>query len=715
MKPLNIIFRIQRAAIAAILFFSAMAASTALAVGADPAPQKSIPNWTGDWQIGKTDGGAYAVKSGNVIRIGNRALERVYRIVHDTVATAQWINKISGREPDVMQSNEFGLVLSGAVSGEFTAADFKLTDIAARSSAAAQDIIFTLQCRDHPQLTVRLTVETYPERTYQRKWLNVACTGDQDVIVQEIDVERTGGLGWWNIENPSHVGMGQPLFVADLYMGLEYPGGEVDINAIRHFPGRSAHAPAPAHAPATASGEGETGLKSKSAIWGVAKSPQDLRRAFFDDYLYTLDGVRRADPFVIWNMIGVGTPREDKYMKAVDGIAQHAKEAGIHIDSIAIDDPWADVSSIWQPDPQRFPGGMDDFSNKVQSLGSHLGLWMSVMGLGLDTHWGAAMGMETSQVADRNLGGRYCMAGPKYKAKIIRTLTDYVPNQKVNYFKLDYNVFQCDVPTHGHPIGPKAGREAQIDAFLDILDSVKAADPDCRIALTTGMWLSPWWIQHADYIWLGGNDVESAKLRNLTPQDANTSGRDVMMYDDFVRNQSVFPCRNLMTHGFWENAGASNAKFQDDVLMTLGRGIAKWEILNSPSIMDAKRWEFLGRAMRWARANWPILANTDMILGDPGNAEVYGYAPVGPKAAVIFLRNPDLESKLLNLTMTDLKLAGTDLARAEHLTAQEIYPAQRELDWNKPAESPLPVQILGSETKIIAITADPKLLERLKL
>ncbi len=657
-----------------------------------------ITDWSRDWKVGSPDS-VYATRTGNLVRIGNRFLERVYRITHDTAATSQRINKVSKAPADVMQTTEFALTLTGVIQGEFTAADFKLTGIATQSNGQAMQVIFAYVARAHPELTARVIVETYPDRSYQRKWLTVDYKGDGDVIVQQIDVERTGGLGWWNVANPTHLGAGQPMFVADLYMGLEYVGGDTDINSIRHYPGKSA----------------KGGLTSKSVIWGVAKSHDDLQRAFFDDYLYTLPNVHRAEPFVIWNMIGVGTPEEQKYLKAVEPIAQHAKDVGVTIDSFAIDDPWTDTSSIWQPDPQKFPAGLDPFSNKVQSLGSHLGLWLSVMGLGLDTHWGDVLGMEVAHVADRNLGGQYCMAGPKYKAAITKTLTDYVRNQKVNYFKLDYNSFGCDVPTHGHPVGKDAGREAQIDAFLDILDSVKQADPNCKIALTTGMWLSPWWIQHADYIWLGGSDVETAKLRNLTPQDSNTSGRDIMMYDDFRRNEYVFPYRNLMTHGFWENAGASFEKFQDDVIMTIGRGISKWEVLNSPSVMDDKRWAFFGRVIHWGKANWDTLSNTEMILGDPAKGEVYGYTHIGPKSAIIVLRNPDIESKTIDLSLSDLKLAGVEpFSNANRLSAQEVYPTTNDYDWTS-SKSPLHVEVLGSQTKVIAIIADPTILERLKL
>ena len=62
-----------------------------------------------------------------------------------------------------------------------------------------------------------------------------------------------------------------------------------------------------------------------------------------------------------------------------------------------------------------------------------------------------------------------------------------------------------------------------------------------------------------------------------------------------------------------------------------------------------------------------------------------------------------------------MKLDGGPLLKSPTLTACEIYPAQRDLDWPNSPTAPLNVQVLGSETKIIAITSDPALLARLKL
>ena len=59
-----------------------------------------ITDWSRDWKVGSPDS-VYATRTGNLVRIGNRFLERVYRITHDTAATSQRINKVSKAPADV--------------------------------------------------------------------------------------------------------------------------------------------------------------------------------------------------------------------------------------------------------------------------------------------------------------------------------------------------------------------------------------------------------------------------------------------------------------------------------------------------------------------------------------------------------------------------------------------------------------------------------------
>jgi hypothetical protein len=147
--------------------------------------------------------------------------------------------------------------------------------------------------------------------------------------------------------------------------------------------------------------------------------------------------------------------------------------------------------------------------------------------------------------------------------------------------------------------------------------------------------------------------------------------------------------------------------------MTIGRGITDWEILTSPQNLDAKRYEFLSRAIRWGKANWDILSDTKMILGNPGKGEVYGYAHLGKGAALVFLRNPSLKSQIANLRFETLGIK-TLGEKDSSLVIFETYPAYSPLDWDSVGKSDLQVPVLGDQMKVLVIAWDKNLGERLK-
>jgi len=658
---------------------------------------ESLKDWKSDWQL-RNSGGVYAVREGEYIRLGNDYLERVFRVSDDVLRTVQLVNKVSGEDPGSQDEPEFTLEVSGSLTGELDTPDFKLVRVGVDNTTTEGTLraAFALECRKNSALVVTEMVETYAHRRYQRKWLEVNWTGDGDVVVNRIDVEDIL-FGWWYVANPSHMGYGQPVFVEDLYLGLEYPGadtGQEGYTYLRHYPGRSA----------------KGGLQSKTAIWGVAKNAFETEAAFYHDYLYTLNP-QSPTPFVLYNLLGLGSPDETKVTKWVDTIAPQAQKSGLQIDSYVIDDGWQDMTTVWQPDQKLFPGGFTSLVSDVRRYGSHLGLWMSLGGITLDTRWGNLRGLEVAEIGERGNGGRYCLAGPKYFAALKEALRHYVVDDRVNYFKFDYNVFGCDVPTHGHPVG-RAGKDAQIDAYIELLRYVKSLSPRVHIAITSGMWLSPWWTLYEDWVWLGGSDMGS-EVPSLTSHDSEMTYRDSVLYDDFRVKKYVFPFSSVMTHGFWVSSGTLFPQFEDDCMMTIGRGITDWEILTSPQDMDTERYEFLSRAIRWGKANWDILSDTKMILGDPGKGEVYGYVHSGNGATLLFLRNPSLQSKIVSLPFDSLGIKNRGEGDTS-LTMFETYPAYSPLDWNRESKSGLQVPVLGAQTKVLVIVWDKNLMERLK-
>lgn len=661
-------------------------------LSARPVPLQA---WRSAWRE-STAAGVYAYRKGAYVHVGNESLERVFRVSDDVLRTVELVNKVSGESPQSQDEPEFSLKVTGAVAGELGTPDFKLVNIeVSEIPNGGLRVVFDLEYRRNAELKLKEVEEAYAHRRYQRKWLEVNWQGEGDVTVERIDVEEIL-FGWWYVAAPSHYGYGQPVFVGDMYLGLEYPGAETGIAGytyLRHYPGRSA----------------KEGLKSKTAIWGVAKTPAEVEEAFFDDYLATLRP-QLPHPFVRFDLLSARPIQ--KAIAAVQTVESQVQGAGLHLDSFCMcDDGWQDMTTVWRPDPIPFPNGFGPLAQALKSYGSHLGLWLAPDGFTLDTRWGALRGLEVSHVGQRGSNGFYCMAGRNYSTSLKEALRSYILHDGVNNLWFDYNEFACNVPTHRHPIG-RAGRDAEIDAYIDLLKYVKSLSREVHVEITTGMWLSPWWTLYADWVWLGGSDMGQARsIPALNPQESETTYRDSILYDDFRIHQYVFPFSAIKAHGFWEEKGTPFSSFKNDCMMVVGRGLSDLEIEDSPDNLDAKRYAFLGRVIRWDKNNWSILSHTRMILGDPGKGEVYGYTHAGKGAALVVLRNPSLTSRLMGLPF---KTIGISPGVVKAGSVFEIYPTYSPMDIGEPPHRSLSVQILGAQTKVIAIVWDRSLINRLK-
>lgn len=652
-------------------------------------------DWRSKWSK-KTAAGVYAYRQGNYVRVGNEFLERVFCVSDDVLRTVQLINKLSGELPQSQDEPEFGIEVSAAIKAELGAPDFRLMGIVAQPiDNGGIQLAFNLELRRDPALRLTEFEEAYAHLRYQRKWLEIDWQGKGDLIVDRIDVEEIL-FGWWYIGNPVHSGYGQPVVAGDIYMGLEYPGAETGVDGytyLRQYPGVSA----------------KRGLKSKTAIWGVSDDAAHVEHAFLNDYLATLHPVSPR-PFVLYNLLELGAPDARKIAHWIRAIGPAAETAGLQIDSYAIDDGWQDDTTVWKPDALVFPEGFSPLVRVLEQHRSHLGLWLAPDGETLDTRWGALRGVEVSQIGERGNGGRYCIAGRHYNQRLRQVLRNYMIEDGVNYFKFDYNLFGCNVPTHGHPTG-RASKDAQIDAYIGLLKYVKNLSPNVHVAITSGMWLSPWWTLYADWVWLGGSDLGS-KVPSLTPHDSEMTYRDSVMYHDFAVEKYVFPFKNLMTHGFWVQQGTALPQFEDDCMLTIGRGITDWEILTSPELMDASRYAFLSKAVAWGKANWDILSHSKMILGDPATGETYGYAHVGDGAALVVLRNPSLESRITQLSMNAIGISA-NVSGKPGFHAFQVYPRAIPLSMGRKNRT-VPVQVLGAQTKIIAFVWDSSRAARLR-
>jgi hypothetical protein len=432
-------------------------------------------------------------------------------------------------------------------------------------------------------------------------------------------------------------GYGQPLFLGNAwFMGLEYPAGYNDVREadgtrtviLHHYPGRETGA----------------GLASKTAMLGV--TPAGLTRELaFSDYL---DSVRvqtrdflqynswydlRSQDLTIPNLLHI----YEQFQTHLLG------PYGLKMAAFVPDDGWQDRDSIWQPVRERYPEGFRPLAEGLEAQGSHLGLWMPLNGTNLNVEWGRAQGLEVS-----NRGKFYCLAAPKYNAEIRRVTAERIRDGRLAYYKHDFNGLRCSAPGHGHLPTDRHGHEASLDAEIELLAWERQVNPDIFLNVTSNVWLSPWWLMHADSIWMCASDFGYEKTYpQLSPREWDMSYRDAHFYRVYRQEQNLVPLSALMTHGIIHGklcklGGDQETlrEFADMTVLYYARGVQLKELYVTPDLMDEARWRVLGQATRWAVDNADVLRRTVMIGGDPRRGEPYGYVHWQGDRGIVVVRNP---------------------------------------------------------------------------
>jgi hypothetical protein len=295
------------------------------------------------------------------------------------------------------------------------------------------------------------------------------------------------------------------------------------------------------------------------------------------------------------------------------------------------------------------------------------------------------------------------VAGTRYHELLKRRVVDFVREHGVAYFKWDGVQFSCSEPDHGHPVGLYS-RRAVLAAMADLCAAVRAENGRVFLNITSGTWLSPWWLRYADTIWMQGYDYGYADVPSLTKRDAAMTYRDYVLYEDFGLNRFIFPLWHLMTHGIIKGhlqqlGGEAEPldRFTDNAVLYVARGVGMWELYVSPNLLTDDEWRALDGTFAWGRDNAEVLRHTVMIGGDPGAGEIYGYAHWGDRRSIVALRNPSLRPGRF-----DLDLPGW--LRAP-LVVERVYPTRRAEPRFHHAGERLTAGLAGGETAIYEIRA----------
>jgi hypothetical protein len=486
-------------------------------------------------------------------------------------------------------------------------------------------------------------------------------------------------------------GFGQPAAFAygknaGAFFGLEYPASQNEVESV----GKSLRLRCGQEI-----GE-QVGPDWCEGMWVVeGVTPDTSVRKWFWKYL---DDIRVAPlrPYTLYNswydlrspefrkIPPANVMNEENIMRIIGLIDRNMiRKHGITLDAFVLDDGWDLYASDWALREEQFPHGLKPIADELRKTNTGLGLWLGPTG-GYSFHaqrmaWMKAHGYE---IVDDQL----CLAGTKYSALFRKRVEDFVRNDGVSYFKWDGIQFVCNEPDHGHPVDIYS-RRAVLESVIDKCNAVRGANPRTFLNITSGTWLSPWWLKYANQIWMDGQDYGYADVPSISPRDAAITYRDFVLYEDFRIKDLWFPVSNMMTHGIikgtLEKLGGEHEpldKFTNEALLYFARGVSMWELYISPDILSDGEWDAMAQSMEWAKDRFPVLSTTTMIGGDPKARETYGYVHFRGDEGVIAARNPSIEPALLKVTLASSLGLDQD---ADSLVLERVYPSR----WISPALS----------------------------
>jgi len=602
---------------------------------------------------------------------GNEYLRLVFAAAAGRYPLARIINGLSGRTIAVA-SDEFAIGIEG--QPPLRAADFAFREARKEATPTGERFIIKFAC---PARDLRLDIvyEQAANSLFVRRRLELASA--RPLELRRVDAWLVGIEG-----KASHQGFGEPVFLEDTFWGLEYPGGHNScangVVKLTHYPGRTTRR-----------------FVSKTAVLGVAEPGRVARR--FQDYIATIQATppdRRL--FVNYNTWWTLMPPTEKDCLALVRLFKEKlfDPHGESFDTFTIDDGWEKKETLWEIAPERFPKGFAPLVEPLGAMKANLGLWLSPSSGYRHAPHLARLGYE------QNSNPWYCcQSGPKYRRDIVARVTALAKEYDLAFYKFDGFCPTCEAAGHGHLPGNFA-REANIDAYIELMTAVKRARPGIFLDPTCGMWLSPWWLKYCDSIWGSvSGDYPAIVVPAPVVRDSATTTRDAV-FRQRIREHPGFPPAAIEHLGI---IVITPEKWEDNAIAVVGRGCRLLTLYINPKYFDDDRdWAFLASVLKWARHNAATLAQTKLVGGDPLEREWYGYAHFAGPRGIICLRNPFIEPQRVSLRL-DESLGWSRGDAAGSVVAAAVYPRHEVLKAGLAYGDALALTLQGYETMLVQV------------
>ena len=605
-------------------------------------------------------------------------------------------NKRAGKSWNPVNANEFRLRLSNGTSCTepdvwLTTDDFICTDQISqprtapgtnganpseKSDAPITERIFILK-NSQRNLTVRVHYELGANDFFLRKWLEIES--EKPITLEYVEVDSVPAADAYQPYQIKAItaqaggnwrpGLGQPLYTTDsgTFWGVEFPAANntVENQTLQcgYLWGRELES-------------GKT-YKTYRSVLGVADDPafvSDVFLAYIDQI--RIRPARLQIQYNSWFDYG-GSVSGKLFAKSVEKIHQElvVKRNCAPLDAYVIDSGWqrlTDVTKQAFPVNNKFDSDFESTFQTVQQAQSRLGLWLSPGCI----FCGRSMINEYEANGFESLGFSMSLCGPKYMNLLEKRLLE-LTGLGVSFFILDgvfghLNTRSYELKGRGCPamtqldtagfsstdkrLNDPAYDElktyylvAGTERLIPIFQKMNEINPNVFVVISNGAWLSPWWLQYIDAVWMiNAGDAASGSSRT-----DELVYRDSVYYSIRTTDKTQFPMVSLFNHEPKKTStGESKTVFRNYLFMHLSRGTGFVELYVKPPVLADSDWDVLAEGLCWAREFFPTFRAAHMHGGDPSRREVYGYSGWdGTNKGYVSVHNPSKDKQEYTLKL----------------------------------------------------------------
>ncbi len=621
----------------------------------------------------------------------NEFLARTFCVEQNVLQTQKITNKKIQKSWEIQHGAEFCLRISEGTefpeSNDVLLTTDDFTCIAQKTyelpNHSGNGIAFSLQ---NTKLGLNVTVfyELCANSFYMRKRLEIQNTGAKGRTLEYVTVDSIPAADAFQPYECKQItaqagaqwkpGLGQPLYTTQsaTFWGVEFPAANNEVT--KDEDGNKTLCCAYLWGKNIESG---STYVSHSSVFGVGDDADFVSAAFFDYINETrIRPVRLQVQYNSWFDYGGGVSRET-FAKSVQTIHHELveKRACPPLQAYVIDSGWErrfDVLESAWPVNSKFDSDFASTLKSVSEAQSTLGLWLSPGCL-----FGAGpMVKEYREAGYEALSLSMSMCGPKYMDALQKRMLE-LTRQGVTFFKLDgvfghLNTRDFELNGRGCPSMPQLETEgfsandrrlndskydelktyylvAGTERLIPIFQEMHRINPNVYIVISNGAWLSPWWLQHIDTVWM----INAGDAAGGSARTEELVYRDGVYYNIYSSEKTQFPMVSLFNHEPKKTStGESKEEFRKYLFMHLSRGSAFLELYIKPRVLSEPDWDVLAEGIQWAHSMYPAFERTRMHGGDPKKHETYGYSGWdGTKKGYLSVHHPGPEKTRYSVTL----------------------------------------------------------------